>query len=313
MHKKRKNDRTGIYVTGRIADGLAGLIFREQLPGVTGLDAHFEILKNSYKFSRVIGVKILTASSSEGDFICRGSVENLVYWFQHSIPILIMVYDPENQKVFWEHLREDNIELTSTEWELRVPLSHEFCEDALDSILKIPSYSPHLSRLAVDRPWMEIADSTDYRLILTAEENINRSAGRGILQISITAPNGEKQDIYDWVFSADPDVPFVYRFQELFPWAEICVDRVFYQLNAPYEDSLCGIRPWIVEAGEVAHFRLEMKLNGLGKSFLLAERFLTKGDYPNSELEGGFGSLYEDGIKFRAVNSVKRSPNIFGD
>jgi len=302
-----KNNRAGIYSVGRIADRLSELIFREQISGIAGIDGHIEIYRSSCDPSRVLGVKVYSvdANDREDIYVCSGNNDNLVYWFQHSIPILIMVYDNGSEKLFWEHLRVDNITFSDSEWSIDVPKTQEFNEDAAKCIYEIPSYSPNLSKLAIDRPWMEIIQSGTNRLFIIAEENINRPTGRGILKINITDPAGEMQYIYDWPFFVDPDLPFVYRFSELFPWAEIIADQDFYDKSEIKENGhipLCAIRPWKIEAGEIAHFRLEMRLNEFGKSYLLADKYICNAHYEKSKLTGSFSNMYEKGLKFSAAH-----------
>ncbi|MCL1941450.1 MAG: DUF4365 domain-containing protein [Synergistaceae bacterium] len=311
MQTKNNNNRSGIYSVGRIADGFAELIFREQIPGTVGIDGHMEIYRPPADPLRVLGVKVYSVDTEDRKdfYVCGGSSDNLIYWFQHSIPILIMVHDSSagNGKVFWEHLREDNITFSESGWQINVPKSQEFNADTVRSIYEIPAYSPNLSRLAVDRPWMDMIESGKHRLFIIAEENINRPTGRGILKINIADPTGEKQHIYDWPFFIDPDLPFVYRFRELFPWAEITVDQDFYDEaegktgKTNSRAPLCAIRPWMIEAGEMAHFRLEMRMNDLGRAFLHADKYICDARYDKSKLEGSFGPLYEKGLKFKAA------------
>ena len=302
-----KNNRAGLYSIGRIADGFTEFIFREQIPGITGIDGHIEIYKSSYDPMRVLGVKIYSADAVDRKnvYLCGGNNDNLIYWFQHSIPILIMVHDNNTGKVFYEHLREDNITFSESGWSIDVPKTQEFTEDAVRNIHEIPSYSPNLNRLAIDRPWMDIIESENQRLFIITEENINRPAGRGVLKINITDLAGEKQHIYDWPFYIDPDMPFVFRFRELFPWAEIIADKDFYDAHMKSEANgdtpLCDIRPWMIEAEEIAHFRLEMRLNELGKSFLCADKYICNAQYDKSKLAGSYGPVYENGLKFNTT------------
>ena len=301
---QEKNNRAGIYSVSRISDGLNEFIFREQVTGTTGIDGHIEVVRPSYKSSRILGVKVFIAEADNPKdvYVCNGNRDHLIYWFQHSIPVLIMVYDSSAGKVFWEHLREDNIIVTELGWSINVPRSQEFNEEAIRSIYEIPSYSPNLSRMAVDRPWMDIIESGVYKLFVIAEENINRPTRKGILKIYVTDLDGKVEHIYAWPFFVNPDMPYVYRLNELFPWANISVDKDYYDVQERGEenerDSLCNIRPWMVEADEIAHFRLEMVLSELGRSYLYSDRFICNADYDQNKLTGSFGRMYENGIKY---------------
>jgi hypothetical protein len=306
---QEKSNRAGIYSVNRISDSLTEFIFRQQIAGTTGIDGHIEVNRPSYKSSRILGVKVFSVDEDNPKdvYICSGSKDNIIYWFQHSIPMLIMAYDNSIGKVFWEHLREDNIILSESGWSINIPKTQEFNEEAVRAIYEIPSYSPNLSRLAVDRPWMDIIESGEYRIFIIAEENINCPTGKGMLKISITNLEGEVQQIYNWPFFIYPDMPFAYRFNELFPWADIRVDNdsLDVSLDSATNDDglLCSIRPWLVEAGDIAHFRLEVRLSSLGKSYLCADRYMCNADYDENKLIGSFGTMYEKGLKFIISNS----------
>jgi hypothetical protein len=82
------------------------------------------------------------------------------------------------------------------------------------------------------------------------------------------------------------------------------MDEEFYRGKSPEaltdsSQELASIRPWTVEAGEIARFMLKLSLNDLGKSFLMTERFLRRGDFPRPSVGGSMDKSYEDGIKFR--------------
>jgi hypothetical protein len=121
-------------------------------------------------------------------------------------------------------------------------------------------------------------------------------------------------------------MPYVFRLPALFPWADLSVDEEFYRgkgalgaardagnpapegsdaegLNPEGRESAetAPIRPWTIEAGEVARFLLRLSLNELGKSFLAAERFLRRGEFPQppDAARGGIGGIYENGLKYR--------------
>jgi hypothetical protein len=141
---------------------------------------------------------------------------------------------------------------------------------------------------------------------LEVEEWINQPAARGTLRLCVGGADGTKESIYDWMFQTDADLPYIFRLPALFPWADLSVDGEFYRSRGASgdeeESEAPPVRPWSVEAGEIARFLLRLSLNELGRSFLTAERFLRRGEFPRSpagSVKGKIGELYENGLKCR--------------
>jgi hypothetical protein len=115
-------------------------------------------------------------------------------------------------------------------------------------------------------------------------------------------------------------MPYVFRLPALFPWADLSVDEEFYRSkgvgvkNSDAEEGegreggdentadMESVRPWSVEAGEIARFMLRLSLNDLGRSFLTAERFLRRGEFPRQmsvrETKNEIDKAYENGLKY---------------
>lgn len=274
-----------------------------------------EIYSPSSPADRVLGVQFLqstpTSENGAGGYICGGNVAHLIYWFQHLIPVIAMTFREDTGTIYWQHVREDNIKVSESVWEVFIPESQQFTPKSELDFAKISVLSPYMARLAVDAPWMEIINGGSSRLLLIAEENINRSQSVGHAQLCVADLSGEKRDIYEWPFRVNPDMPFAFRLPELFPWADVSVDNAFYEANGAQQslEPMNAVRPWTVEANEIAHFRLELKLNELGSAFLLAENFIRRGEVPVRPSADKFGEAYESGLKFIATKN-KRSVRI---
>lgn len=302
-------ERIAIYAASRITARLPGLIFREQRRGDTGLDAHLEITEDYPKMGKTIGLQL---RSDEGSYlehsargyVCRGEMAHLAYWLQHSIPVLVMIYERQRDRILWEVADADTIEVDGQEWELVVPHDHVYGEEAVPAISELPCYSPYLSRLALDRPWMELLEA-GRDILLEMDEWINRPSTRGTLRLCVTQLDGSREAVYDWSFQTDADMPHAFRLPALFPWADLSVDAEFYEERESERlAEPVAIRPWSVEAGEIAHFLLKLSLNELGRSFLVTERFLRRGDFPKTSFMGDIGTDYENGIKYRLHRNI---------
>ena len=100
-------------------------------------------------------------------------------------------------------------------------------------------------------------------------------------------------------------MPHIMRLPELFPWADIINDKAKFDItNDDFQENI--LSPYSIEGGEIAKFRLKLKLNDLGKAFLIAEPFICKGIFSTktniSDLNN-FAQDYKDSLKFRIFNN----------
>ena len=236
-------------------------------------------------------------------YACRGEMVHVAYWLQHSLPVIVMVYERHRDRLLWEAVTPETIEITGQHWELLVPYDQAYGPESVDRIADIPCYSPYLARLALDRPWMQLIEAGQ-GILLELDEWINQPSSLGNLRLSVLGSGGERESVYEWPFQTNPDMPHAFRLASLFPWALIETDRAFYQEKRNETPAAGVILPWSVEAGEIARFQLRLSLNGLGRSFLTTEQFLRRGEFPTAEQTGGFGADYEKGIKFQLYRRI---------
>lgn len=277
---------------------MTGLIFRTQIQGATGLNAHLEITGDN---PRVIGLRVCasdelelekTGKSSRG-YVCTGETSVAAYWLQHSLPVIIMVYEPDTNRLLWESVSIDNLEIAGSHWELIVPYDNEYNEEAAHKIANLTCTSPYLARLALDKALIELVNS-GREVYLELDEWINQPSSRGNLRICITNPDG---GVYQWPFETSPDMPQVLRLPALFPWASLSVDEEFYrQRNIIYDSN--SLAPYAIESGEIARFRFRLELNELGRAFLAVEPYVCRGNFTNTNQIISYGTEYESGLKF---------------
>ncbi|GHV38995.1 hypothetical protein FACS1894187_18450 [Synergistales bacterium] len=316
-------ERVGLYTVGRISASLPQLLFREQFSGDTGLGAHLEVTEDFPRPGKTIGLQVRSDGSTKLErsargYIYRGEMPHLVYWLQHSVPVLVMIHERESDRILWEFVNTANVEIEGAEWELVIPFDQVYGQDSASAIAALPCYSPHLARLALDKPWMELI-AGGKTLSLEMDEWINRPSARGVLRLCLSGEGGARDAICDWAFQTNSDMPYSFRLPSLFPWAVLSIDEEFYRSKDAYIDGVAGnvIRPWTVEAGEIARFVLKFSLNELGNSFLTAERFLRRGEFPGTDSEpgerekrsltlrsNGAWTAYESGMKYRLYGKV---------
>ncbi|MBQ7576770.1 MAG: DUF4365 domain-containing protein [Synergistaceae bacterium] len=279
---------------------MKNLIFRTQREGSTGLNAHLEITGEN---PRVVGLRVCTseeADKSARGYIIRGDTEIAAYWLQHSLPVVIMVYEHERNKIFWESVSTENLEIAGRKWEIIIPYENEYNDEAARRIANLTCTSPYLARLALDKALIELI-STGREIFLELDEWINQPSSRGNLRICIPGPDG---GVYQWPFETSPDVPQVLSLPGLFPWASMSIDEEFYSAKNFHDFDTNTLAPYVIESGEIARFRFKLELNSLGKSFLAAEPYICRGIFPSSNQNISYGNEYESGLKFQLYKRV---------
>lgn len=103
-----------------------GYIFREQSIVDIGVDAHIEIKRGNIGTGKLVGLQIKSGSSyfsqETGDsFTYRGDQKHLDYWLDHSLPIIIILYHPKLEELYWEVVSKEKITSTGSGWKLQIP------------------------------------------------------------------------------------------------------------------------------------------------------------------------------------------------
>jgi hypothetical protein len=133
------------------------------------------------------------------------------------------------------------------------------------------------------------------RLIVTAEEWVNKLSGRGRVTLHAEDHSGTETVLQEWYWAIFfPGQGYGEALAHFFPWAKMSIDEEFYaeydyhryQEECGHYDreddvyfyhetfgewkaahDLSALRPYL-DDGEVANWRLTLELNELGKSFL---------------------------------------------
>jgi hypothetical protein len=234
---------------------------------------------------------------------------NLEYWGKYALPVILVFYDPDADRAYWQVVRAENLSPTAAGGvTIFVPKNQVLDQSALPALERIANeglpQEPAALALALterraeaDVGWMELLVSGE-RLFLEAEEWLNKTSGRGTLRLVVEDDRGERTEReWPWVFL--PGASYAEELPGLFPWAHLEVDRQRFREEA-YAEFLneCavwdaedgeyiemedfnewidlrlagGLRPYAETAdGEVALWRLELKLNDLGRETLARE------------------------------------------
>ncbi|MDJ0318358.1 DUF4365 domain-containing protein [Arthrobacter antibioticus] len=295
----------GIAGVSLIVHGDLKWILREQPTSDFGIDVQIEVVDGRALSGKLIAAQIKSGKSyfkaTSGGWWFYPKARNLDYWLAHALPVIVVFYNAETRKAYWESVEPAKILPTRKGGrKLLIPESKELGADSCVELSKLADGNPYdlrVRQLRLALPWMRLLDS-GRRVLLEAEEWINKTSGRGSLTlVSVDDANEDRQLLGEWgllagLESYDSVLP------KLAPWADVGLHEETYdeadhdewEAECVFYDEDCRVerqsysewhskfdetplRPYSNVAGEVDFWRLEMELNDLGRGFLLLDEF----------------------------------------
>lgn len=311
MGKKVKRsafqDRLGVGAIQQKVSRDLGWLFREQPTDDFGIDAQIEIVKDELATGRLIAVQIKSGSSyfkaahPDGWWFALDP-DDLEYWLEHSLPVVVMLYDSVSETAYWEVVEDSSVKTGPFGGKkILVPRSQQIDSTSIGALAKIAEGNPYelrIRQLRLALPWMRLLAS-GRRILLEAEEWINKTNGRGGIHIiSVDEANEDRQELGRWFILAGLR-PYSDVLPSLVPWAKVVLhsetyDDIDHDTLEPQSDSEDDegdrderefsaewraqfqpgeLRPYRNGAGEVDYWRLELVLNELGRGFLAVDAF----------------------------------------
>lgn len=296
MSRYNPTERKGINAVERIVLDELGWIFREQPIEDMGIDAHIERVDDRNPDGKLIALQIKTGLShfkeKKDSYTFYGKTVHLDYWTGHSLPVLLVAHLPDTTQTFWQLISEETVRRTNKGWKVEIPKSNIFGKSKIDELAELFEGTPEQQRfrkLAIDEPLMRHIKEGG-KVSLTLEDWINKSLGRTPVEVYIYNKDGEEVLVKEW-FQYYTGLDVRKLATALFPWCHPVVDEEFYEENRDdcdeedwrsalsqamgedngvyYNQDPDAIYPYTEAAGEVEYYRLELKLNELGKSFLV--------------------------------------------
>lgn len=282
-------ERIGVSQIQSVFSKYYGWIFREQIIGDVGIDAQVEYVQDGNPTGKLLGIQIKTGAShfheSEDSFTYYIDETHYLYWMNHSLPVILIGHLPESNYTFWQFVSEENIDRTSTRWKLTIPKSQQlesnYSKERITQIALNNQESEKLMRLKFDKELMVFLQNGGKISVYTMEW-LHKSLGRGPFEI-ILNPGETEEIVRKWHTFYHGKLLEVLN--HYFPWADLSIDQEFYDdkfdedsvynmFNPNYIHTL-QIYPYEVLSGEVGNYRIQLKLNDIGKSFLRMEDYLS--------------------------------------
>lgn len=302
-------ERIGIYKCGEIAER-NNWLFREQPINDIGIDAHMELIEEG-KPKQLLALQIKSGSSwfkeKKDDCIIFRNINERQYnyWTMNSLPCIVILYNPDDNMCIWQELTTETVKCTKDGagkgFYVKIPINQSFLDESsnvkLLAYTNLPQHIQNYNFLLSQKKFMEIIQNGG-EVKLHSKEWVNKSSGKGDIKLIVSDGQETKEYAYPYWF---PFTPYTNVFPRLFPWADFSVDEKFFeksdfelwqQLHCWYDsemddwivvgDTFEQFRPKLPPmrcvdyAGEVAEYMLVLSLNGLGKSFLEVEQFISE-------------------------------------
>lgn len=287
-----------------------GWLFREQTTHDYGIDAHVEIVEAQRPTGKLIALQIKAGQSffekdENGAYVFRTDDKHIAYWIGHSMPVVIVLYNPETKQACWQHVSRQTVETTGKGWKLSVPKTNLFeapdrSLKALAALVQPEPYIRRLNRLRIDRHWMDLIEEGNV-VRVQFDDWVNKALSR--YQIAIFTD--DEKEIWPTLYA--PSVGVKEMLKHFFPWADFSLDLESHEEQArgrweseshSWKDDETGaiyystsFNEWyhpqeglvpVSENGETASYSLLLSLNEFGKSFLIIDDYLADPDAPET-------------------------------
>ena len=283
-----------------------GWLFREQFTHDYGIDAQVEIVESYRPTGDLIAIQIKTGKSYFSEKNAHGVVfrtneTHIDYWFRHSLPVIVIIFDPDQNICLWESVTEETIVNTGQGWKIVIPHNKTLDDSSLKELKKItqpPEYFKKLNKLRLDKKWINLLAEGE-TIYIEYENWINKSLPRFDIRIGCSSRNNIEEESWPTLYGASMEAAIAYTI----PWAEYEMDTEahYYSMQSVwYDECYTGIdedtrKPefyisfseWynppeeivpISNDGETEGYRLLLSLNNIGKAFYYLDDYLSEND-----------------------------------
>jgi hypothetical protein len=309
-----KIDRLGVAAVEKFFSS-HGWLFREQLFHDYGVDAQVEVVIDGRPTGSLIAIQIKAGESyfseeSKDAFLLRSDDKHVNYWSKHALPVILIIYHPKQDALFWESLSEQTVQTTGKGWKVHIPKKKALTKESLKELSALtqpPSYIQKLNRLRLDRPWMELVAEGEVVYVQFGDW-VNKSRPRFTFRIGCDSRSDVEPREWPTIWGGGRDLQEL--LSVIFPWADYEVDEEAYRADQeviwsaecygwtddetgevyytePFSDYYSpppeGLVP-VSNDGEVAHYRIILSLNDFGKSFITVDDCLSEDDsFPHGD------------------------------
>jgi hypothetical protein len=208
-------------------------LFREQSKSDFGIDAHIEVVEDDEVTGKLLAVQIKSGDSyfkqpSADGWRYRPSTDHVRYWKAHSLPVIVVLYNPTDKRAYWQEVNGETLERsTRGGWFVVVPNGQKLSSDSAEALSKIAAgdaYILRIRQLQLALPWIRLLNS-GRRLLVEVQEWVNKTSGRGSIRlVSVDEGGDDRIDEGEWAILLGLR-PYGAVLPQLFAWADVGAAR----------------------------------------------------------------------------------------
>ena len=307
MAEAPRTDRLGVVKVEHFFSS-QGWLFREQSLHDYGIDAQVEIMEGGVPTGDLIAIQIKSgvsyfSESNRNNFVFRTDEAHIDYWFRHSLPVIVVLYNPDRDECLWEAVTEETIKNAGKGWKIEIPKAKRLEEESLRELRGLtqpPEYLKKLNKLRLDKKWIELLAEGE-SVFIEYEDWIHKSLPR--FQIKIGCDSRDDIESENWPTSYFPGLSMEEAIKYALPWADYEMD---YDAHYDFMESVwvaeCYMgrdedtgepyfsmpySEWykqpdgivcVSENGETEGYRLLLSLNKIGQAFYDLDDYLSEND-----------------------------------
>lgn len=142
-------ERQGVHGVALIVHEQLGWLFREQPIDDWGIDAQIEVVDERGPTGRLVAAQIKSGNSyfseKNDGFVFRGELRHLDYWRNHSLPVILILYDPSSRTAYWESVIDAHVQRTGSAWKISVPEAKRLGKHSVDELRDLAVPNPDLT------------------------------------------------------------------------------------------------------------------------------------------------------------------------
>lgn len=121
-----QTDKVGVNAVEAIFLKDFDWLFREQSISDWGVDAHVEVKANGRPIGRLLALQIKSGKSyfkheKKDHYVHYGKRKHLWYWQNNSLPVVLVLHNPETGKTLWERIDPSKVEIHEKGWSIKIP------------------------------------------------------------------------------------------------------------------------------------------------------------------------------------------------
>jgi hypothetical protein len=139
----------GVRMVDQIVSDELKWIFRDLRKADLGIDAQIELVSPEKRGTgRLIAAQIkcgpsYLAERTDAGLVFRGKNKHLRYWIEHSLPVVVILCNPDDGKCYWQEVSGANTEPLDKGWKLVVPHKNVLSIDSKHALSSIAGRPQH--------------------------------------------------------------------------------------------------------------------------------------------------------------------------